>query len=140
MYKISDSLIPEKMSDEQIQEMSQSLRSHKPFGNKILDEDIRKYINFGKGSVMVDWEGFVELEDSPSCTDKKLYNSAIDNLFNLNVLTFSREYFVNREGVCVNPRKNGGPVLYFSRKKDAIDYAVAERGNSTNCFSVSRDF
>lgn len=140
MYKPSASLIPEKMSEEEIQEMSRSLRSHKPFENKILDEDIGKYVKFEKGETVVDWKGFVELEDSPNWIDRKLYNSVIDNLFNLNVLTFSREYFVNREGVCVNPRKNNGPALYFPREKDAIDYAVAERGNSTNCFSVSRDF
>lgn len=131
MYKISASLISEKMSEEERQEMSMSLKSCRLNESGVLDEGI---VKFEKGEAIVDWGEIVKLEVS----DPELYNSVLGTLYKSDILTYKRKdnHFVSREGVCVNPRKNGGPVLYFTGKEDANQYAKAERGNSTNTVSV----
>ena len=138
MYKLSKSLV-KKMSEEEKESIKQELRSIGPFGKGVLDEDVGKYVKFENGSAKVDWKGFVKLGDKPGWKEQELYSSVIDCLYNLNVLNFSRKYFVNRGGVCVNPRKHNGPVLYFQRRGDAVEYAGAEKGDSTNSVSVAKD-
>lgn len=93
----------------------------------IVDEFVRESHN----GVRVDWEGLRRLKLKMEAEGKKAeYSRKLSFLFryltNLGILTTdlpgSYGVFTRVSNICLNPKRNGKTVYYFTREEMAIDF------------------
>ena len=83
----------------------------------------------------VNWQSFIDKENYRQGThSQEIYDKEVEKLVDAGILSYSPEnnFVLMGCGVVVSPCSSHlwKPVLYFTRKKDAIKYAELEYGNA----------
>mgnify|MGYP001571543429 CR=1 FL=1 len=101
---------------------------------EILEEKVEEFVsNERDKKIKVDWQGLALKRKSVLMDDglrswQPLFEKLLDYLIEKEILTYSlkNSWTINRDGFDLSPKKPAPhSQLYFTRKRDAEDYAKA---------------